>query len=94
MTADSEPQFDSFSIRDRRSADQTSPIEYVHGFLNQRFRILLIDGVRQILGVFVVLDHTQTLTLKDCIEVVEDHEREIGVALIPLAQVQNMELAV
>jgi hypothetical protein len=42
----------------------------------------------------VAFDHQKTLTLKDCVEVTEGHERELGVVLIPLAQVQSIELAV
>jgi small nuclear ribonucleoprotein (snRNP)-like protein len=86
------PLFDQFSLRDRRSADQTSPIEYVRGLLNKRLRVVLIDGKRQIIGTFVAFDHTKTLTLKDSIEVTDSHERELGVALIPLVHVSYMEV--
>jgi small nuclear ribonucleoprotein (snRNP)-like protein len=87
------PGFDPFSLRDRASADQTSPIEDVRGLLNKRFRVFLIDGKRQIIGIFVAFDHTKTMTLKDSVEVAEGHEREVGVALIPLVQVSYMEVA-
>jgi small nuclear ribonucleoprotein (snRNP)-like protein len=94
MTGDPGSEFDPFTLGNRRSLDVTSPIEYVRGLLNQRFRVLLIDGIRQILGIFVAFDHQKTLTLKDCVEITEGHERELGVVLIPLAQVQSIELAV
>jgi hypothetical protein len=54
---------------------------------------LLVDGSRQIIGVFAALDHTGTITLRDAVQAVEENEREIGIALIPLALVQSMELA-
>jgi small nuclear ribonucleoprotein (snRNP)-like protein len=86
------PVFDQFSLSERGSADQTSPIEYVRGLLNKRFRVFLIDGKRQIIGIFVGIDRTKALTLKNSIEVAEDHEREVGVALIPLVHVSCMEV--
>jgi small nuclear ribonucleoprotein (snRNP)-like protein len=85
---------DLFIIGDRRSADETSPIEYVHNLLNQRLRVLLINEARQIVGVFVGLDSTGTLTLKDCVDRGENHEREFPWVCIPLVQIQSMELAV
>jgi small nuclear ribonucleoprotein (snRNP)-like protein len=91
--AEGHPSFAPFSLSDRQSADQTSPIEYVRGFLNKRFRVVLMDGERQIVGIFVAFDHTATLILKDSVEYVEGHERELGVALIPLDHVSCLELA-
>jgi small nuclear ribonucleoprotein (snRNP)-like protein len=93
MNRQPRPLFDPFIIGECRSVDDTSPIEYVRGLLNQRLRVFLIDGFREMLGIFVALDHRQTLVLKDCVEVAEDHEREVGFALIPLVQVQSIELA-
>jgi small nuclear ribonucleoprotein (snRNP)-like protein len=88
------PLFDPLNFCDFRSADDMSPVEYVRRFLNQRIRVLLIDGYPQILGVFVALDHTKILILTDSVVVVEDNEHEVDVAFIPLVHVQSMELAV
>jgi small nuclear ribonucleoprotein (snRNP)-like protein len=86
-------QFDPYVTGERRSVDQSSPVAYVRGFLSRRIRVLLADGVRQIVGIFVALDHTGTLTLRDGIEMFEGHERPLGFVLITLPQVQSMELA-
>jgi hypothetical protein len=43
------------------------------------------------MGIFVALDHTGMLTLREAIEIVEDNERSLGTALISLALIQSME---
>jgi hypothetical protein len=55
-------------------------------------RAPLCDDCRQIIGVFAALDSTATLTLRDGIEILEAHERTLGIVLSPLSQVQSMEL--
>jgi small nuclear ribonucleoprotein (snRNP)-like protein len=86
-------QFDPFVLRDRHSADAASPITVVRGYLGRRLRVLLSDGKRQIVGVFVALYHTETIALRDAVEIVDDHERTLGIVQIPLVHVQSMETA-
>jgi small nuclear ribonucleoprotein (snRNP)-like protein len=86
-------RYDPFTLRDRDSADPLSPISVVRGYLGRRLRVLLSDGSRQIIGVFVALDHTGTMTLRDGVELVEDRERKLGNVQIPLVEVQSMETA-
>jgi small nuclear ribonucleoprotein (snRNP)-like protein len=84
-------QFDPFALRDVHSPDPASPISYVRGFLGKRLRLLLADGSRQIVGTFVALDSTAVLTLRETLEIVEDHERNLGTTMVSLALVQSME---
>jgi small nuclear ribonucleoprotein (snRNP)-like protein len=85
------PQYDGLVLRDRHSQDQASPISYVRRFLGKRFRVLLADGSRQIVGIFVALDSTATLTLRACLEIVEDHERSLGTVMAPQGLIESME---
>jgi small nuclear ribonucleoprotein (snRNP)-like protein len=86
-------QYDTFALRDRYSADVISPVTVVRGYLGRRLRVLLSDGDRQILGIFVALDHRGTMVLRDGVEIVGDHERTLGTVQIPLVHVQSMETA-
>jgi small nuclear ribonucleoprotein (snRNP)-like protein len=93
MSDESTARFDPFLVGDTHNADPTSPIAYVRGFLNRRLRIVLMDGVRHVVGTFVALDGTGTLCVRNAIEIMEGNERKFGVVLIPLAHVQGMEVA-
>jgi hypothetical protein len=42
-------------------------------------------------GTFVALDSTAVLTLRESLEIVDDHERTLGTAIVPLALIQSME---
>jgi small nuclear ribonucleoprotein (snRNP)-like protein len=86
-------RYNPFALHDRYSADPTSPITVVRSYLGKRLRVLLSDGTRQILGIFVALDHTGTLTFREGVEIVDTHERTLGTVHIPLIHVQSMETA-
>jgi small nuclear ribonucleoprotein (snRNP)-like protein len=91
---ESKPQYDKHILGNRGSADPTSPISYVRGFIGKRLRILLVDGQRIIVGRFSALDHTGTITITDATQLsFGGNEREVGTAMIGLDFIQHMELA-
>jgi hypothetical protein len=54
-------------------------------------RILLSDGPGHLFSLFVGLDHTRTMALREDIEIVESDKRILGTVPIPVVHVQSVK---
>jgi small nuclear ribonucleoprotein (snRNP)-like protein len=81
-----------FIAGNAHSVDPISPISYVRGLLGRTVRILLSDGHRTFQGILSALDYTGTMAFREVAELTEGHNHEIGVCLIDLRNIQQMEL--
>jgi small nuclear ribonucleoprotein (snRNP)-like protein len=84
--------FDEYLVRQAESGDPESPIRYVRSFLGRKLSVLLMDNVRQIIGIFVALDKSEQITLTEAVELDNcGHRRDIGKVLIPLSWINCLE---
>jgi small nuclear ribonucleoprotein (snRNP)-like protein len=94
MTATRVTRFESFLLNNPANMDSESPAEYVRSFLGKRFRVVLFDENRQIVGTFVALDANGTLFLKECIVRSPSGEVRFATVLVRTDFIQHIELVV
>jgi small nuclear ribonucleoprotein (snRNP)-like protein len=72
--------------------DPESASEYVRSFLGKRFRVVLFDENRQIVGTFVALDASGTLFLRQCVVRTPNGENRVTTVLVKTGYIQHIEL--
>jgi small nuclear ribonucleoprotein (snRNP)-like protein len=87
-------RFEPFLLSNPTDMDMESAAEYVRSFLGKRFRVVLFDDNRQIVGTFVALDALGTLFLKQCVVRTPNGETRFTTALVRTVDIQHLELVV
>jgi small nuclear ribonucleoprotein (snRNP)-like protein len=84
--------FDHIALSDAHSANKTSPIAYVRGFMGKQIAAALFDG-RVITGVLVALDNTACVTIKNATEGLHTNKgRNLGDVICSLYYICVLEL--
>jgi small nuclear ribonucleoprotein (snRNP)-like protein len=86
-------QYNPFTARNCDSEGVASPMTAVRRYLGRRLRVFLYEGRRHILGVFVALEPTETMVLRDAVDIRADHDDRLGMVRIPLNYVWRIETA-
>jgi small nuclear ribonucleoprotein (snRNP)-like protein len=87
-------RFDPFFLSNRADMDPESAAEYVRSFLGKRFRVVLFDENRQVVGTFVALDATGMLFLRECVVRSPSSETRFATVLVRTDLIQHIELVV
>jgi small nuclear ribonucleoprotein (snRNP)-like protein len=94
MNAGRLTRFEPFVLSNPPDMDPESAAEYVRSFLGNRFRIILFDENRQIVGTFVALDATGTLFLRECVVRSLSGETRCATVSVRTDFIQHIELVV
>jgi hypothetical protein len=84
-------RFDPFFLSNPADTDPESAAEYVRSFLGKRFRVVLFDETRQIVGTFVALDATGALFLRECIVRTPSGETRFATVLVRTDFIHSIE---
>jgi hypothetical protein len=86
------PKFDDSLVRQAQSTDNNSPITYVRQFLGRRLSAHLVDGTRQVIGIFTALDSAGQMTMTKAMEVeANGRHRDLGIVIVGLNWICKLE---
>jgi small nuclear ribonucleoprotein (snRNP)-like protein len=87
-------RFEPCLLSNPADMDPESAAEYVRSFLGKRFRVVLFDDNRLIVGTVVALDALGTLFLKQCVVRTPKGETRFTTVLVRAVYIQHIELDV